>query len=398
MLLCHIDDVAPGDRVSAPVLHPSRASTVLLAAGTAVDARILVRLKALGIEHLWTQHDATAELESVISPQLQASRRKLMDGMKGHFQQMAACTVTDVHVRSYRDGVMDLICELVSNKGLAGLTDRLIHAERDTLFTHAANVSYLALLAGLELETYIVQERRRLPAADARDVTTLGIGALLHDIGKTQLDGDLSRRHEIHRPETLPMDYYYHTLAGYDLLGTTRTPASAKQVVLCHHQRFDGKGWPEMDKVTGGRQTGVQEDRQIHIHARITAAANVLENLLRSAEGQRRPPAAALSDFAGERFDGWFDPAVRQAMLRKIPPYPTASHVRLSDGAHAAVVAPSLEMPCRPVVRLLEESKRMPDGTFPNIDLLARADIEIVECMGVDVRPWRYHLDTRSAA
>lgn len=180
------------------------------------------------------------------------------------------------------------------------------------------------------------------------------------------------------------------------LLRGSRAPASATQVVLNHHQRFDGTGGPDMEEVTEGRQKGAQSGRQIHIFARIVAAANVLDNLLREADGSKRPPVAALHDLGGERFKGWFDPVVREVMMRRFPPFRMGSHVVLSDGRDAAVVSPSAWQPCRPAVRLLAESSRDEQGRHPTIALeKASPQLHIAQCAGVDVTPWLFTLPDR---
>src|SRR5262249_37883776 len=160
-----------------------------------------------------------------------------------------------------------------------------------------------------------------------------------------------SRTHEVHvkAPEDKGEGYDRHTLDGYKMLRLSRGAASVTQAALNHHQRFDGSGWPDMAVATQNRRSGTQSGRQIHIFTRIVAAANVLDNLMRSATGDRLPPAAALHAFASSRFDGWFDPVVRRAALRRIPPFAVGSQVKLSDGRKAVVIAPSMENPCRPM-------------------------------------------------
>ncbi|MCP4248964.1 MAG: hypothetical protein GY778_18125 [bacterium] len=51
------------------------------------------------------------------------------------------------------------------------------------LFAHYANVAYLSLVIGMRINDYIVAQRRHVSQADAADLTKLGIGAMLHDLG-----------------------------------------------------------------------------------------------------------------------------------------------------------------------------------------------------------------------
>lgn len=165
------------------------------------------------------------------------------------------------------------------------------------------------------------------------------------------------------------------------MLENGKAPARVAYTILNHHQRFDGRGWPDMGPLTGGRIEGPLAGRAIHIIARVVAAANVLDNLRTDAEGSRRPPVAALSAFASPRFDGWFDPIVRRALLLRVPPFAIGTEVRLSDGRRCVVQAPNVADPCRPVVRALH-----PGGKEPEIvDLHAVPAIRITHALGEEV-------------
>ncbi len=397
MLLCSLDDVRPGMIVGAVVLHPCRPDLELLSAGARLDAAIISRLRAMGLTDIWIHHDAMADLDAVIAPRLSELGREVYSCIKRDFASLATQTISTAQILDYRQTMMRLVFELVGNRKIAGLTGLIFNAD-DALFAHSSNVAYLAALTGLELEAYLVAERRQLAVQHARDVATLGMGAMLHDLGKAIRGPQERTRHEVVAgrpappPDQLPPAYRQHTLEGYRLLADCRPPASARQVVLNHHQRFDGRGWPDGAEVRPDRKPQVLSGRGIHIFCRIVAAANALDNLLRDEAGRRRPAVAALYDLAGPRYDGWFDPLVRQAMLRRIPPYQIGSRVVLSDGRVGAVVAPGMVQPCRPWVRLLAESSRRDDGQYETIALEKQPTLRIAECAGVDVRRWYFEL------
>ncbi len=399
MLLTNLDDVEPGMKVAVVVLHPRRPEMQLLAADTQLDRPMIHRLRQLGVSELWIHHDALADLDAHISPRLPMLRQQVYAHIKNDFAHMSATTVTTTQVQSYRKAIIELVLELVGNLKVAGLTDMLF-TTGETIFSHCANVAYLATLIGLELETYIISERKRLALDHARDLTALGLGAMLHDLGKVTLPTDLRTMHETHwKRSDQPMNpdlyknYQQHVVAGYRMLADSHAPASARQIVLNHHQRFDGQGWPDLKELTRKRRIGPQVGRDIHIFSRIVAAANVLESLLRDAQGRRRPPVAALHDFYSDRFDGWFDPVIRAAMLRKLPPFAMGTKVTLSDGRSGAVVAPNINQPCRPVVRVLtdKQGRELVDA-LPTVVLEERGDLRIVASAGVEVERFLFEL------
>lgn len=395
MILCAIEDVSEGMRTAAAVFHPRRPEMELLAVDVPLDRQVLSKLPKLGVTRVWVEHDATADLDNLILARPSEALSKAFNTLKEDFSAMSAQTVTAGSLQTYRQIIMELMCELVANRDVASLTEQLIGGP-GRLFTHSANVAYLAVLIGIDLETYIVHQRSRLGTYHARDITALGMGAMMHDMGKVGLDNEDLCAHET---DTLNEEmsgeqreaYREHVLAGYAMLRGTRAPASAMQVVLTHHQHWDGGGFPDMSGPTRGRVLGVQQGSGIHIFSRIVAAANLLENLL-TQMGGKSPPVMALHALRDGRLDGWLDPIVRDSVLRRIPPFPVGGMVTLSDGRAAVVITPSLTQPCRPIVRLLGEADRMPDGKRPHLDLNEHRELHVATFAGETIERYLFTL------
>ncbi len=397
MLLCSVADVEPGMEVGAPVIHPRRPEIELLRPGVKLEEAIIHKLERLGVSELWVQHSATSDLDAAAAPSLSKARTLVFRRIKKDFTKLAFSTVSIAQVHDYRRAISDLVIELMASGRFAHLSQQLF-TESDQLFTHSTNVAFLSVLVGLELNPYVVRQRRRLNPVHARDVVPLGLGAMLHDIGKTKLSPDVLRLHEMHDLPDDPQlreEYHRHPLVGYELLAETGAPATARAIVLNHHQRFDGQGWPDRALASKGRRSGSQAETEIHIFSRIVGAANVLDNLMTDAEGQRHPTVAALREFASPRFDGWFDPVVRDLMIRRILPFPIGSLIKLSDERPAVVVTPNFQQPCRPVVRVLEDSKRAVNGEYANVDLRLTPDLHISYYAGQRVDQFLFELPER---
>ena len=220
MLLCGLNEVQSGMVVGAAVVHPDRVDTMLLSPGVELDSHTIRRVGELGVQHLWVHHDALADLDALVTPELTESRRALYKQLKKDFKEMAGKTVSAGEMKAYEQAVTQLISGLVTNRKIAGLTDLLFDPEAN-LFNHCSNVAYLSLLAGLELECYIIKQRPKLTIEQARDLTGLGLGAMLHDIGKVSLQQRAPKVlscHEVYnngqKDQTLAKTYARHTVAG----------------------------------------------------------------------------------------------------------------------------------------------------------------------------------------
>ena len=103
--------------------------------------------------------------------------------------------------------------------------------ERDQTQGHGARVAALAELVALRLGW----ERQR--------IATLRFGALHHDIGKVVV-----RRELLLKAGPLSLDELAeirtHPSAGAELIGPLHGARHALPYVLCHHERWDGTGYP----------------------------------------------------------------------------------------------------------------------------------------------------------
>ena len=157
---------------------------------------------------------------------------------------------------------------------------------------HLRAVSRLSLRIGLELS---------LPQEQQEALVT---GALLHDIGKIGVPDDI-----LHKPGRLTEEEYTvmrrHPVLGAEIVAPIDELAPAVPVVRHHHERFDGRGYP--DGLRG-------ED--IPLLARIVSAADALDSMVRDRPyGYGISWETALAELE-ENSGTQFDPRVVEALLR----------------------------------------------------------------------------------
>ena len=160
---------------------------------------------------------------------------------------------------------------------------------------------------GLFTSAYSVAVGRRMGVVDQAQTFALGLGALLHDIGKTKIDPKiLQKASELDDQEWLLMRQ--HPEIGEQILYHRQiVPALSRRIVLEHHERANGRGYPR----------GV---RNIHTFSKIVAVVDCFNALT-----SNRPWAKAMSPFDALKFminkmRSEFDPDVMSefiAMLSK---------------------------------------------------------------------------------
>ena len=158
-------------------------------------------------------------------------------------------------------------------------------------FSHSINVCTFCLLMGQRL---LGRENEVLPR--------LGIGGLLHDIGKTQIDPIIIFKQGKLTQEEL-QEVRRHAVLGAEIATKHGLPDVVVEVCRSHHERIDGSGYPDGLKGT-----------DIGRAARIAAIADVYDALTSERVYSRsRHHLDALSVIASE-IEG-FDPAVFGALL-----------------------------------------------------------------------------------
>jgi HD-GYP domain-containing protein (c-di-GMP phosphodiesterase class II) len=239
-----------------------------------------------------------------------------------------------------------------------------------------------------------VLERRRLSPNAARDLSGLGVGAMLHDVGMTRLSPETLAMWNASHDERDPL-WRAHVQRGFELLADQVEPAAAG-VVLHHHQAVDGSGFPPRVEL-GGRSHPLAGS-EIHVFARIAAAADLFDRLRNPAHAPGASDAAApplpvvraLSTLLRTpALRRRIDPIVLRALVNVTPPYAPGSIVTITGGRRAAVVDWSPADPCRPTVEIigdLEAPPRRGDPVRERIDLRRAQDVCIIEAEGHDVR------------
>lgn len=114
-----------------------------------------------------------------------------------------------------------------------------LRAEKPEVFRHSLNVAYL--VAEIILRNYTEDLSLSVEKDSLNDVIQ---GALLHDIGKLRLDNRILLKESPLNEEEIE-EIRKHPLYGYQMLERdTSLSIVTKNIVLSHHERPDGSGYP----------------------------------------------------------------------------------------------------------------------------------------------------------
>jgi HD-GYP domain-containing protein (c-di-GMP phosphodiesterase class II) len=369
--------------LALPVHHPRHHDVILLRAGVALDSHAIPRLGELFVPELWIRHPGTEDLVRFVDPRILASYRELTTTVGLALDTAMVQSTVQLDFHDYKRAVMSVLARLMENPQAAIMLSELVGGDRPFV-RHCGNVSVLSLLMGLKLEFYLVRERPKLTPALARELSGLGVGAMVHDIGMTRLAPDVLDRYNRTLDEN-DEQWREHVRLGFEMVKGELDPAAAT-IVLHHHQHYDGTGFPNK---RDGTSLAKMKGSGIHIFARIVAGADLYDRLRHPAHAPHSDPdqhpsipaVRALRMLREKPYCDWIDPVVRLALFAVAPPYPPGTVVTLSDGRVGAVVDWSPLDPCRPTVEILSATIRG-EPTFIRVDLRKHHKLSVFEVDG----------------
>ena len=300
----------------------------LLVAGTLLTETYIKSLERRGYDsvYIWNELAPDVEVDEAVN---EITRVRATSIIAETFRSVSENCRIDLQKIS--EVVNEIIDDLDANSDtLFSLST--IRCVDDYTFVHSVNVCILSLLIG------------SVALSLKRDLRKLGIGAILHDLGKVKIDRKL-----LGKPGRLSREEFaqiqLHTVYGYEILREfPECSILSAHVALQHHERMDGSGYPR-----GLR--GVD----IHKFARIAAIADVYDAMLSKRVYRDGTSEHKAMEYLLEEGKGLFDEGLVRRFAERVAIYPSGTVVRLDTGDVGVVVRQNSADPHRPVVRIVAD-------------------------------------------
>ena len=292
----------------------------------------------------------------------EAIRQKSKEAAKRTYSQ--SVSVTKEVINSVRMGKSQNIKKI--KRVVQGIVDQILNEESSLIglttlrdydeytFTHSVNVCIFSVALGRKLGL------TRLQLYD------LGVGALLHDIGKSRIPLEI-----LNKPASLTEDEWriicHHPWLGvlqlFQMRGQNDVPYRAMIVAFEHHKKTDLTGYPKHLR-----------DRQMSMYSKVVAVADAFDAATSRRVYQTSPltPADVLQEMRVNPRRG-MDQVLVKAFMSLVGHYPVGTLVVLDTFELGLVhgVNPVPEAISRPLVRIVSDA--MGNALFPGhvVDLNA---------------------------
>jgi len=235
----------------------------------------------------------------------------------------------------------------------AGLLLTTVKSHHEYTFYHSVNTSIMAIGLG------------RLIGLEGNDLLVLGLGSLLHDIGKIGVPAAILQHPGRLDPEGW-REIKRHPLIGAEMILAATAPEHHDAAVIAfeHHAGYDGRGYPTIPDHHGHIHDHAPSDRskageRLHLFSRLTAVVDTYDAITtrRSYRRAEKPSRAlhALMTGAGRSHD----PDVVQTFIGMVGIYPPGSRLLLDDGRIVTVIRSAEGAEDRPTAAVLSNA----DGT-----------------------------------
>jgi HD-GYP domain-containing protein (c-di-GMP phosphodiesterase class II) len=305
------------------------------------EARIIDFLPKKPVEH----HDAIAvEGEFAAAHQARRGLCEALDEIVDDIKRDRKIVIAGL-----RDAVTGITDSIVRNPD-ACMWLRLVKDRDSYTYYHLLDTSALAIAFGRHL------------GFSRTELSDLGLGAMLIDIGKLRLPPELISKTGSLSDTELQI-VRNHVEYGIELI--QQAPGVTKriiEIVATHHERFDGKGYPE----------GLR-GRAIPPFARMASIADFFDAITSD-----KPYAAGISPHDAMRklydaADQAYQRELVEQFIQCIGIYPTGTLVELSTGEVGVIVGQNRVRRLKPRVMLVLNAEKKPLETFVELDLMENA-------------------------
>jgi len=366
-----VKDLKEGDIFSEPVYIEG--NNILVPAGVEVRKKDIARLNAWGIEAVETEGEPVAAPVKDDSKAQDSVNKMPIDklsadilpedklsGSKKKTASMISLPEVQENKGSYLSYLnlierMEEVCNNIASgiameaRSIDNISGRLLQSVREernsfigyilggeikghNLAKNLVNSAILSALIALEL---------KMPNHKVLQVVT---GALLHDVGMLRMPKEIVEKKGVLSDAELQR-IQSHTLYTYKIVNKELLyPEEVGLIVLQHHERWDGEGYPR-------RLSGTAID----IGARIVSVADAFEAMV-SKKPYRNSMMGyqAMKNLLSDNLRR-FDPDVIKAFIQTMGIYPIGSIILLNNGALGRVVDVQPSAPLRPTIRILAD-------------------------------------------
>jgi len=322
---------------------------VLLKRGTKLTKEFIRKLKNFSIFFVYIQNDTIEDI--TCDEKLNELKEAALKALPNIFNDLI--NRDENSLKSSLLVVGNLVDHIIDT-GVVNMNLYEVKTYDNYTYIHSVDTCIMACFIGMSI------------SLSRNELKELAVAAILHDIGKTKISNELiNKKTPLSDVEFLEIKK--HPTYGEEILRTSNTLSdSIVKSVLEHHERIDGKGYPQ--GITG---------EFIHEFAKIISICDVYTAVSANRSYRDRFSPSEAYELILSGSGTMFDSELVNNFRKTFAIYPLGCNIRLSNGMEGFVIKQNQYFPDKPVVRIVDDSRK--NNLLPcyEIDLLTSLNLVI---------------------
>lgn len=317
MKLCRVDDIKEQDILARDVMIDK--FNVLLYRDTVLHRNYIDKLIELGIEEVYIKDGVSEEKVAILKEDVESKcKTKVREVIQRHTYNRGD------DMKEISEAADNIISNILEEEEVVENIYEIKERSAD-IYEHSISICSLATLISLKL------------GLDKDRVHDIGVGCLLHDLGLRYMTIGFQDVENLSDKEVA--EYKKHPVYGYTALkNETWLSNKSKEIILCHHERLDGCGYP-------------LHATEIPIEPRIVSVCDTFDEMI-CGIGYRRVKVYEAVEYLKAFKDVQFDGKIVDALLEFTAVYPSGSVVITNEKETAVVINQNKHFPERPVIKI----------------------------------------------
>ena len=340
------------------------------------DSAQIVKIVAMGTQYIYIDTELGMDVPEVFIPenahQAQANKQQNLNKIvNASIQIRTSFQVEMIKAQSIFNEASTLVNNVLLNtqKGKQVEVNKIqpiISSITDSIFRNPDAIN--SLLRVRQIGTYTLQHSLAVSALlinfcrtmkiDRPTTELIGLGGLLHDIGKTKLPESIINKEGKLSDSEFDLMRKHVAYGCFILENTLEISQISMSIVAEHHERYDGSGYPRALK---GNEISIYGQMAGIVDSFDTKTSNTPYH-------QAEEPTVVLKKML-ECSDQQFDTALVHNFIRTVGIYPVGTLVRLESGYLAVVVEQNHEHLLQPKIKVIFNSQSRSYCPPKNIDL-----------------------------
>ncbi len=356
-----VDNLKENDILAFPIL--SHSGTVLIHADVALTEELIERAINLGVRTVYIKDEKEGIVRENTSDSDTAREEEeypyRLEETANNSRQIVK-KILEKHIYKHNEELKIIVNEaqrildtVIAEPEVVNNITEIRNVSTD-MYTHCINVCTLSTIMALRLKM------------SNKQIHNIAMGAILHDIGLIYLHlltayatyhtvkiiTDRNKLNFWFKPVTLMLEWL---------------PDVAKEIILFHHERIDGSGYPFQHK--GDR---------LKPEVKLVSICDDFDSMI-SGIGSEKMKIYEAIEYIKVHSGVKYDPTIASKFLDSVAAYPVGCTVYTSDGEKAVVIRQNKEAADRPVIRMTEHADGTPYTENVEYNLLKQLTMFIVD-------------------